>query len=116
DDIKYSPTQTFGAVMPGEIKYKDVNGDGVINALDKVPLTHSNYPLLMYGLGGEFRYKNLSVGILLKGTGKTSFYYVAQPTTVNNVVETNGMGYMPFFGASEGNVLTLAADPKNRWI
>jgi len=116
DDIKYSPTQTFGAVMPGDIKYKDVNGDGVINALDKVPLTHSNYPLLMYGFGGEFRYKNLSVGVLLKGTGKTSFFYVGQPTTVNNVVETNGMGYMPFFGASEGNVLTLAADPKNRWI
>src|SRR5690606_20008773 len=105
DDIKYSPRQTFGNVMPGDIKYKDVNGDGVINDLDKVPLTHSNYPLTMYGFGGEFRYKNLTLGILFKGTGKTPFFYVGQPMRhrVDNDWEswdgtnqtiTNGMGYM----------------------
>lgn len=116
DDIKYSPQQTFGNVMPGDIKYKDVNGDGVINPLDKVPLTHSNYPLTMYGAGGEFRYKNVTLGMLLKGTGKTSFFYVGQPTRVNNVTENNGMGYMPFYQGTDGNVLTLAANPANRWI
>lgn len=116
DDIKYSPQQTFGAVMPGDIKYKDVNGDGVINSLDKVPLTHSNYPLVMYGFGGEFRYKNLTMGVLLKGTGKTSFFYVGQSTTANGVTEVNGMGYMPFYQGSEGNVLSMALDPANRWI
>lgn len=58
DDIKYSPKQTFGEVLPGDIKYKDINGDGMINELDKVPLTHSTYPLLMYGLGAEVRYLN----------------------------------------------------------
>ncbi|MDR2283140.1 MAG: TonB-dependent receptor [Sphingobacterium sp.] len=127
DDIKYSPKQTFGNVMPGDIKYKDVNGDGLINALDKVPLTHSNYPLTMYGIGGEFRYKNLSVGVLFKGTGKTSFFYVGQ-SMKEKVTEdweswegktqniSNGMGYMPFYQGSSGNVLTLAADPANRWI
>ncbi len=31
-------------------------------------------------------------------------------------IVTNGMGYMPFFQGTEGNVLTLAADPRNRWI
>lgn len=116
DDIKYSPRQTFGEVMPGDIKYKDVNGDGVINSLDKVPLTHSNYPLTMYGFGGEFRYKNLTLGVLFKGTGKTSFFYVGQNMRVDNVTEPNGMGYMPFFQGNQGNVLTLAADPANRWI
>jgi len=116
DDIKYSPKQTFGTVLPGDIKYKDVNGDGIINTLDKVPLTHSNYPLTMYGIGGEFSYKNLSLGVLFKGTGKTSFFYVGQPTTYRGVTEINGIGYMPFYGGEEGNVLTLAADPKNRWI
>jgi len=127
DDIKYSPTQTFGTVMPGDIKYKDINGDGVINDLDKVPLTHSNYPLTMYGFGGEFRYKNLTLGVLFKGTGKTSFFYVGQSMTERvdddwrrwegrTQVFTNGMGYMPFFQGTEGNVLTLAADPSNRWI
>lgn len=116
DDIKYSPRQTFGTVMPGDIKYLDVNGDGVINALDKVPLTHSNYPLTMYGFGGEFRYKNWSLGVLLRGTGKTSFFYVGQPMTHNGVTEINGMGYMPFYQGAEGNVLDFVADPANRWI
>src|SRR5690606_13658396 len=39
-----------------------------------------------------------------------------QPTTYRGVTEINGIGYMPFYGGEEGNVLTLAADPKNRWI
>ncbi len=116
DDIKYSPTQSFGTVLPGDIKYKDVNGDGIINTLDKVPLTHSNYPLIMYGFGGEFRYKNLSLGVLFKGTGKTSFFYVGQPMKYKDVTENTGMGYMPFFGGTDGNVITMANDPANRWI
>ena len=41
ENIKYSPRQTFGAVMPGDIKYKDVNGDGVINTL--VPSSESHF-------------------------------------------------------------------------
>ena len=127
EDIRYSPRQTFGAVLPGDIKYKDVNGDGVINSLDRVPLTHSNYPLTMYGVGGEFRYKNFTLGVLLKGTGKTSFFYVGQSMRERNnedwrswegrtVNVTNGMGYMPFHQGAEGNVLTMVADPANRWI
>jgi len=116
DDINYSPNQTFGRVMPGDIKYKDVNGDGIIDALDRVPLTHSNYPLTMFGFGGEFRYKNLTLGVLFKGTGRTNFFYVGQRMQVNNVWETNGMGYMPFFDGNLGNVLSLAADPAKRWI
>lgn len=108
DDIKYSPTQTFGTVLPGDIKYKDVNGDGVIDALDKVPLAESTYPLLMYGFAGEFRYKNFTLGVFFRGTGKTPFYYVGQ--------SGNGMGYVPFFGQDLGNVISLANDPRNRWI
>lgn len=127
DDVRYSPTQSWGTVLPGDIKYKDVNGDGVINDLDKVPLTHSNYPLTMYGFGGEFRYKNLSLGVLFKGTGKTSFFYVGQSMSekvndnwnswdgrTQNI--TNGMGYMPFHQGTDGNVLGMVADPSNRWI
>ena len=112
DDIKYSPKQTFGEVLPGDIKYKDVNGDAKVDKLDMVPLTHSTYPLLMYGLGTEIWYKNLTLGVLFKGTGKTSFFYVGQ--NIND--HMNGMGYMPFFEGNTGNVLTIAADPANRWI
>ena len=38
DDIRNSPKQEFGTVQPGDIKYKDVNGDGVVNDGDKVAI------------------------------------------------------------------------------
>lgn len=112
-DIETSPKQTFGDVMPGDIKYRDVNGDGIINSDDKVPLSYSTYPLLMYGIGGEFRYKNFTVGVLFKGTGKTDFFHVGQDVPDHGI---NGMGYVPFHGQKTGNVLTIVNDPKNRWI
>jgi TonB-linked SusC/RagA family outer membrane protein len=117
DDIKYSPIQTsFGDIMPGDIKYKDVNGDGKIDELDKVPLSYSTYPLLMYGAGGEFRYRNFTVGVLFKGTGKTDFFHVGQSVKQNGDKYNNGMGYVPFYDGPSGNVLVMANDPHNRWI
>ena len=117
-DIKYSPIQTFGNYEPGDIKYKDVNGDGVIDDLDKVPLSYSTYPLLMYGFGIEVQYKSFTLGVLFKGTGKTDYFHVGQGVTWPNKSSSfvNGMGYVPFYDGQSGNVLTMANDPKNRWI
>jgi TonB-linked SusC/RagA family outer membrane protein len=107
DDVDNSPAQ-FGKVMPGDIKYRDVNGDGKVDSDDRTPLTYSTYPLLMFGFGGEFRHKNFTVGVLFKGTGKTDFFHVGY--------SGNGTGYVPFYSGVYGNVLTLAGDPANRWI
>ncbi|WP_418892939.1 SusC/RagA family TonB-linked outer membrane protein [Limibacterium fermenti] len=116
DDVRNSPAQ-FGTVMPGDIKYRDVNGDGKIDTDDKVPLSYSTLPLLMYGFGGEFRYKNLTVGVLFKGTGKTDFFHVGydHPNDDPNL-GINGPGYVPFYNGVNGNVLTVANNPSNRWI
>jgi TonB-linked SusC/RagA family outer membrane protein len=103
-DIRYSPKQTWGDVKPGDLKYKDINGDGKVDSDDIVPLTFRDmYPLLMYGFGGEFRYKNISVGVLFKGTGKVDYY-------------RNGWGYIPFQGGETGNILEQFRDPATRWI
>jgi hypothetical protein len=103
-DIRYSPTQTWGEVKPGDLKYKDINGDGKVDTDDVVPLTFQDmYPLLMYGFGGEFRYKNFSIGVLLKGTGKVDYF-------------RNGWGYIPFQGGETGNILVQFKDPSTRWI
>jgi len=113
-DIASSPVQTFGGqkVMPGDIKYKDVNGDGVIDTDDMVFLSDPTFPKLMYGFGGELKYRNFTLGALFKGTGKTDFYHVAYVDRYG----VNGLGYVPFHGGETGNVLSLVADPSNRWI
>lgn len=112
-DIAASPKQTFGDYLPGDIKYKDVNGDGVVDKDDQVPLSYPNYPRLMYGFGGEFCYKNLTVGVLFKGTGNTDYYYVDDNGYWDK--GKNGEGYIPFYGGKTGNVLKIVADQSNRW-
>lgn len=102
-DVKNSPAQ-FGKLRPGDIKYKDVTGDGVITDDDRVPLSYSPIPRLMYGFGGEFTYKDFTLGLLFKGTGKSDFF-------LNN----NGYGYIPFYGGALGNVLSIAGEQNNRW-
>jgi TonB-linked SusC/RagA family outer membrane protein len=110
DDIEFSAKQSFGGfkVMPGDIKYKDINGDGMINTDDQVFLSDPTYPRLMYGFGGEMKYKDFTLGILFKGTGKTDFFHVGY--------NGNGAGYVPFYNGKIGNVLTMVNDPSNRWI
>ena len=50
-------------IMPGDVKFKDINGDGKINTLDQVPIGYPNFPEIIYGisLGGEFKGFDLSV-------------------------------------------------------
>jgi TonB-linked SusC/RagA family outer membrane protein len=115
-DVETSPVQNFGSVvMPGDIKYRDVNGDGQITPDDRVPLGYNaDPPMFMYGLGAEFRYKKVSLAMLFKGTGRTDFSHVGQWASDSD--PSNGMGYVPFHGGRVGNVLKIAADPRNRWI
>ncbi len=103
-DIDNSPKQTFMSnVMPGDIKYKDVNGDGIINTDDEVLIGNSTVPRLQYGFAFELRYKRLSVSALFEGVGIVDFMY-------------GGNGFYPFTGKQTGNVLSIVADPANRWI
>ena len=73
DDIRNSPRQEFGTVQPGDIKYKDVNGDGVVNGGDVVAIGATSTPNLIYGLGLSVTYKNLDVNLHFQGAGKSTF-------------------------------------------
>ncbi len=73
DDIRNSPTQTFGTYQPGDIKYKDVNGDGVINNGDIVAIGATRRPNLIYGIGANANWRGFSLGVLFQGAGKSTF-------------------------------------------
>jgi TonB-linked SusC/RagA family outer membrane protein len=73
DDIRNSPTQTFGAYQPGDIKYKDVNGDGIIDNGDIVAIGATRRPNLIYGLGSSFQWKGIDINMHIQGAGKSTF-------------------------------------------
>ncbi len=66
-EIDASPKQTFGKVMPGDIKYKDQNGDGVIDSYDQVYLGESGFPTLQYGGNLGLKYGGFDLNILITG-------------------------------------------------
>lgn len=103
DDVASSPKQTFASVvLPGDIKYQDVNGDGVINSDDEVPLSYSKTPEIQYGFAAEIRWKKLTLSALFEGTGHSTYFQ-------------GGTGYYPFAWENRGNLLTIVADQANRW-
>ena len=71
-EINNSPKQTFGDVRPGDLKYKDQNGDGVINDEDVVKMFGSSTPLFQFGFGLNAAYKGFKVYADFQGvTGVT---------------------------------------------
>lgn len=68
-DIAASPTQQFGAVRPGDIKYLDRNGDGVINSQDEGYLGQVTTPKSILGLTLSYTYKNFDLNVLFQGSG-----------------------------------------------
>ena len=72
-DIDASPAQTFSAVKPGDIKYRDVNGDKIIDANDKTAIGYSTgIPEIYYSfhLGAEWR--GLGFDAMFQGTARYS--------------------------------------------
>lgn len=71
-EVDNSPTQ-FGNVMAGDIKYRDINGDGKITANDYVPMGYPSVPEIQYGGGFSIGYKNFDLNAFFQGTARVSF-------------------------------------------
>ena len=75
DDINNSPKQNFqSTVRPGDIKYQDQNGDGVIDEYDKVAIGNPRTPEIMFGFGGTVAWKGFDVSVFFTGAGNSSFF------------------------------------------
>ncbi len=101
DDIRNSPKQEFGDVQPGDIKYKDVNGDGVVNDGDKVAIGATTKPNLIYGMGISAQWKGLDVNVHFQGAGKSTFFL-------------DGSSVYAFSSGTWGNILNDLVE--DRWI
>ena len=74
EEVKNSPTQTFGEYGAGDIKYKDINEDGQIDENDQVPIGYPTTPEIIYGFGVSFGIKNLDFSVFFQGSARSSFW------------------------------------------
>lgn len=73
-DLNNSPTQELGTYLPGDIKYKDINGDGVINTDDIVPIGFPTVPEIIYGIGFTVGYGAFDLSCFFQGSAESSFF------------------------------------------
>jgi TonB-linked SusC/RagA family outer membrane protein len=72
-DIANSAQPVTGGIKPGDIKYKDLNNDGVIDANDTRVLDYPNIPNTVYGFNTSLGYKNFSLSVTLQAATNFTF-------------------------------------------
>ena len=70
EEIDNSPKQDFGSYTVGDVKYKDINNDGVVNSNDFVWSDIPYFPEIQYGFGGSIKYKNWDASLMFQGNGR----------------------------------------------
>lgn len=101
-EILNSP-KPMDLVRPGDLKYKDINGDGVIDEDDIVPIGNSAVPRLQYGMAVNVKWRGWDLGLFFRGAGAVNYFL-------------GGNGCFPFISGEVGNVLSVVGNPENRWI
>ncbi|MGJ7032925.1 SusC/RagA family TonB-linked outer membrane protein [Niabella hirudinis] len=103
EEINQSPVQQFSTtIYPGDIRFTDVNGDGVITADDYMYLNgFPRTPEIVYGFGGTVAWKGVDLSLFFSGAARTSLFIV-------------GPSMYPFLrGAGSYNILKEYYN--NRW-
>ena len=72
DDINKWPRQFNMNQRPGDVKYADLTGDGIVDVNDRSPIMNPSFPEINYGFSGGFTYKNLDVSFLFQGAANMS--------------------------------------------
>lgn len=114
EEIKKSPRQ-MRELAPGDIKYKDLNDDGVIDANDQCHLGKSWFPSWSYGMGFNINYHNFDLALFFQGVSDVSIMANGGSIdTGNGDWGASGVGIVPFtgMGLNPSNVITKALD---RW-
>jgi TonB-linked SusC/RagA family outer membrane protein len=104
-DIANSPLQTFGDYMAGDIKYKDINNDGIIDINDEVPIGFPTTPEIIFGFGVSSTYRRFDLSFFFQGSLKSSFFIDAFNTSP--FIDTSG--------SAIGNNALLSAWANDHW-
>ncbi|MBQ0093280.1 MAG: TonB-dependent receptor [Bacteroidales bacterium] len=80
--------QMSGATL-GDFYFKDLDGDGKITTYDRLRCDMTTVPEIVFGLSGNFQWKNLDFSILFQGQARARFYYAPQMDPVSYNVEAN---------------------------
>jgi TonB-linked SusC/RagA family outer membrane protein len=94
-EVANSPSQ-FGdaGLLAGDIKYRDVSGDGIINSDDMVPIGYPRQPEIIYGFGASMGYKRLDFSFYFQGAARSSFFINPeniQPFLQRSIRNENGV-------------------------
>ena len=75
-EVNASPSQIFGGNLPkgGDIKYRDLNGDGRITVADRAPIGYPTVPQIVYGFGFSINYKGLEFNTRFQGQSRVSLF------------------------------------------
>ena len=87
-DVANSPKQTFSEYSGGDIKYRDINGDGMITTLDRVPIGFPTEPEIVYGFGFSTGYKGFDLSCFFQGLARESFWI--DPNATSPFVDVDG--------------------------
>jgi len=73
DEIAASPpSRVNGAVIPGDFKFADINGDGIIDDQDRTPIGYADVPQNVFGIEPNFGYKGFTLSALFQGVTKVN--------------------------------------------
>ncbi len=72
EDINKWPRQFNMNQRPGDVKYADITGDGIVDVNDRSPIMNPSFPEINYGFSGGFTHKNLDVSFLFQGAANMS--------------------------------------------
>ncbi|MBR5567178.1 MAG: SusC/RagA family TonB-linked outer membrane protein [Bacteroidales bacterium] len=86
------PTPAFGSVQPGDVKYKDLDKNGVVDQNDKTQIGKSAYPEWYFSFGGKFAYKGFDLEVLFQGAAGVSVNLLDNKNQVVAFVD-NGNAY-----------------------
>lgn len=83
EEVRSSPQQAFGnfKTMGGDIKFRDVNGDGQITPSDMVPIGYPTTPEIIYGFGFSAKYKGVDFSAFFQGSARSSFWIDVNATS-----------------------------------